>query len=222
MNNGFTTYVFDLDGTLIESHKTIYNAMIAAFEKLDINYNLSPDDFNENIGLHFEDIFSKYAIVVPDFEMFLTIYKKLYFNYIDESTPYSNVESTLQQLKQRGKQIALLTTKAQDQADLIIEHFNFSNYFDLVMGRRVGIAHKPDPQPLRIICDQLTTDVKSCIMVGDTEMDIRCGKNAGSKTCGVTFGYRHREFLKSENPDYLINNLQDILSISNEELPPPE
>ena len=50
-------------------------------------------------------------------------------------------------------------------------------------------------------------------MVGDSEMDIRCGKNAGAKTCAVSFGYREITELKKNNPDYIINDLKGILSI---------
>ena len=44
-------------------------------------------------------------------------------------------------------------------------------------------------------------------------MDIRCGKNAGARTCAVTFGYRDTELLKAETPDYIINNISDLYKI---------
>ena len=50
-------------------------------------------------------------------------------------------------------------------------------------------------------------------MIGDTELDIQCGKAAGAKTCAVTFGYREVEALKKNNPDYFINDLKDILEL---------
>lgn len=213
MLNGIKTYVFDLDGTLIESHRTIYNSMITAFDKLGIKYRLSMEEFNDNIGLHFEDIFDNYDIHVPDFEEFLTIYKKLYFRFIDDSIPYLKVEDTLKKLREKGKKTALLTTKGQDQAELIIQHFGYPQYFDLIMGRRPGIAHKPDPQPLQIICSELETLPTECMMVGDTEMDIRCGKNAGTATGAATYGYRSLSFLQKEMPDYYFANLFDLTEL---------
>jgi phosphoglycolate phosphatase-like HAD superfamily hydrolase len=48
------------------------------------------------------------------------------------------------------------------------------------------------------------------MIVGDTELDILCGKNAGSITCGVTYGYRTEESLKENNPDYLVNEISEI------------
>ena len=44
-------------------------------------------------------------------------------------------------------------------------------------------------------------------------MDIQCGKNAGAQTCAVTFGYRTKEILLNENPDFIINELLEIKNI---------
>jgi phosphoglycolate phosphatase-like HAD superfamily hydrolase len=51
------------------------------------------------------------------------------------------------------------------------------------------------------------------MIVGDTELDILCGKNAGAITCGVTYGYRTRKSLKENNPDYLVNDFSEIKSL---------
>lgn len=50
-------------------------------------------------------------------------------------------------------------------------------------------------------------------MVGDTEMDIQCGKNANSKTLGVTFGYRSKEFIENQKPDAIVSSLIEIKNI---------
>jgi phosphoglycolate phosphatase-like HAD superfamily hydrolase len=47
-------------------------------------------------------------------------------------------------------------------------------------------------------------------MVGDTELDIQCGKNAESKTCGVLYGYRNKEHIEKEKPDYIVSGLEEL------------
>ena len=205
---------FDLDGTLVKSDTTIYKTTLKTLEHLNIKGEIAEDKFIEMIGMHFNDIFKKFNLNVSDFQKFIGIYKKLYFNFIDESTVYSGVEDTLSFFKNgRDLKISLLTTKGQDQAEKIIDHFDFSKYFDFVMGRREGIAHKPSAEPLLFICNELEVDVRDTMIVGDTELDILCGKNAGAITCGVTYGYRTRESLKENNPDYLVNNFSEIISL---------
>lgn len=195
----------------MDSNKTIYNATAFALCKLGIEFNVSEDLFALKIGQHFVDIFSAFKIIVPDFEKFITIYKVNYFEQMEYSNVYDGVEKTLSALKDRDIQISLLTTKIQDQADRIIDHFDLRKYFDLVMGRRDGIQHKPSPEPLLKICDDLDIDVNNTLMVGDTELDIQCGKNAGSYTCGVLYGYRTKELLDIEEPDFIVERLEDLL-----------
>jgi HAD superfamily hydrolase (TIGR01549 family) len=202
-----------MDGTLVDSNKTIYNSTVYTLTKLNIEHNINEEEFNGKIGQHFVDIFNAFDIYVPNFEEFLYVYKKNYLEQMEYSKLYYGVEKVLEELKNRGNKVSLLTTKAQDQTDKIIDYFNLRNYFDFIMGRRDGIAHKPSPEPLISICSQLNVDVKNTIMVGDTELDIQCGKNAGSLTCGVLYGYRKKELIEIENPDFIIETFPEILTI---------
>ena len=203
---------FDLDGTLVKSDKTIYKATLATLRHLSIKGDIPEQKFNKMIGLHFVDIFNEFNLDVPDFEKFIGIYKKIYFDFIDDSKLYNNVEDVLFSLKNdKDIKLSLLTTKGQDQADKIIKYFNLDKHFDLIMGRRDGIAHKPSAEPLLFICNELEVDAKDTMIVGDTELDILCGKNAGAITCGVTYGYRTEESLKENDPDYLINDFDEII-----------
>ena len=203
---------FDLDGTLVKSDKTIYKATLATLRHLSIKGDIPEQKFNKMIGLHFVDIFNEFNLDVPDFEKFIGIYKNIYFDFIDDSKLYNNVEDVLFSLKNdKDIKLSLLTTKGQDQAERIIKYFNLDKHFDLIMGRRDGIAHKPSAEPLLFICNELEVDAKDTMIVGDTELDILCGKNAGAITCGVTYGYRTEESLKENDPDYLVNDFDEII-----------
>lgn len=197
----------------MDSNKTIYKATTYALDKLGIDFNVAEDLFALKIGQHFVDIFNAFNIDVPDFEKFITIYKINYFEQMEFSKVYDGVEVTLAALKSRDIKVSLLTTKIQDQADRIIDYFNLRKYFDLVMGRREGFAHKPSPEPLLKICNDLSVNPKNTLMVGDTELDIQCGKNAGSFTCGVLYGYRTKKLLDLEKPDFIVEEVKDILEI---------
>ena len=211
--NNIKCVVFDLDGTLIQSHSTIYNSMTKAFNDLNIEYQMTEEEFCNYIGHHFEDIFNAFQINVPDFEIFITQYKKVYFDFIHLSTFYNGVEEVLKLLKERNIKVALLTTKAQGEAEKILKHFKIDNYFDEIMGRRPGVAHKPSPEPLELICSTLNVDVSKTLMVGDSELDVNCGKNAGAKTCAVSYGYRTKELLQKEQPDFLIDDLKELMEL---------
>ncbi|MCK9279596.1 MAG: HAD family hydrolase [Melioribacteraceae bacterium] len=208
-----TTVVFDLDGTLMSSHKTIYQATIKTLAECNYNVDLPEDQFYTKIGMHFEDIFSDFGFVVDDFDTFITKYKSIYFEYIDLSEIYPNVIDIINYLYDNKYNIALLTTKAQDQADLILKHFGLADKFTYIMGRRPGLAHKPSPEPLLYILKELDTLSKNCLMVGDSELDILCGRDAGAFTIGVSYGYRSSDILKSYNPDFLLDDISQLKNI---------
>ncbi len=209
----FKHICFDLDGTLVDSYQNIYKASVKTLQELKIEQSLYEIEFQKRIGHHFSDIFSDLKIPVKDIEEFINIYKGFYFDFINDSVLYDGVIDTLNKLAAAGVKISLLTTKGQDQADKIIDHFNLRNYFSFVMGRRIDLKIKPAAEPLIYICDALNISPDKTLMVGDSELDIECGKNAKAKTCAALYGYRSKEFLENLNPDYLISNIGKVLGI---------
>jgi phosphoglycolate phosphatase-like HAD superfamily hydrolase len=209
--NNIKHICFDLDGTLVDSKNTILESTRAALNKLNIKHNIPEEAFNNMIGKHFVDIFVELEMDDVDFEEFIPIYKKLYFDFIDSSYLYEGVNETLEYLNRKRIKVSLLTTKVQEQAEKIIEHFQLTTSFDYIMGRREGIAHKPSPEPLIYICKDLKVEPAETLMVGDTELDIQCGKNAGAKTCGVLYGYRTKDQIQKEKPDLIISGLNELI-----------
>lgn len=202
---------FDLDGTLIDSYQTIFKSTVKTLKHLGINKPLLEIEFHKRIGHHFLHIFNDLNIPVTDIEEFIDIYKGFYFDYIDDSFIYPGVVTVLNKLKTNSIRVSLLTTKGQDQADKIIDHFNLRMYFSLVMGRRKDMPIKPSPEPLHFICNELQVEETETLIVGDSELDINCGKNAGILTCAVTYGYRSEEMLSSVYPDLIIDDISSLL-----------
>ena len=180
---------------------------------MSIPHTLSKAQLDKTIGAHFQDVFDEFNVEVKDFEAFISIFKEYYFEYISLSTLYPNVEETIRALHSREIKVALLTTKAQDQADRIIDYFNFRKYFSFVMGRRPNIKMKPDAEPLLLIADALKVPKDKIIMVGDTEFDIRCARNAGILSCAVEYGYRTVEQIAAEKPDFTVQDISKLLDL---------
>ncbi len=217
-NHNIKHVCFDLDGTIIDSYNTIYKTTVKALEILKINNSLSHDEFYKRIGHHFIDIFREMDIPVNDFDEFIEIYKNHYFKFINESKIYPGVINTLEFLNKNNISVSLLTTKSQVQADNIIDHFNLRRNFTYVMGRRDGVANKPSGEPLQLICSEIKITPQYTLMVGDTELDIQCGKSAGTKTCAALYGYRTKEALGMEKPNYLISNISELQYILEEDI----
>ncbi len=213
MNSNIKSVVFDLDGTLMMSNSTIYKATIKTLEDFNIPPAFSEEEFNSRIGHHFKDIFDDFNMDISDLEYFIDVYKSYYFNYIDESKFYPNALETIKTLCDNKILVSILTTKAQDQADKIVDHFGIRNLFSIVMGRKDGIKIKPAPDALLHICNDLKIPPANTMMVGDSELDVKCGNSAGAVSCAVTYGYRAKEFLLKENPKFVIDDIKEILNI---------
>ena len=205
--------VFDLDGTLVKSHETIFKSTVRTLEILGLSSSIDKPRFFGLLGHHFKDIFDECNITVPDVEFFISNYKRVYFDYIGESQLYGNAINVLMELKRRGIKTGLLTTKGHDQAQKIALHFGLNKYLDSIEGRQHGVAIKPAPDQFIKICKENGVDPENALMVGDTDLDIKCGKAAGAETCAVTFGYRDIEQLRKNKPDYIIDDLSRIVEI---------
>ncbi len=213
MNKQYKSVVFDLDGTLVDSATTIYESAIRTLDELGIERSrFTRGELDKRIGAHFQDMFDELGVGVTDFDEFITLYKKFYNELLTTSTLYPGVKEVLGTLFEHDIKIALLTTKAQDQAEHILEFFGIAQFFTNITGRKDGIPHKPHPEALLIISRELNLNPNEMLMVGDTEYDVECGHNAGSATCAVTYGYRDKTYLEELKPTYIANSLQDVLS----------
>jgi phosphoglycolate phosphatase-like HAD superfamily hydrolase len=205
--------VFDLDGTLVKSRETIYKTTIKALEELNLSTAIDKNQFYNLLGHHFADIFAECKIEVPDIEHFIDVYKGYYFDFIDSSALYDNTFTLLEYLNKENIKTGLLTTKGHDQAEKISSHFGLDEYLDVIEGRKRRIPIKPAPDQFLDICEKVNINPSESLMVGDTELDILCGKNAGAQTCAVSYGYRKNEEIKKLNPDYFIDNLSEIIGL---------
>lgn len=209
-NKNYELIVFDLDGTLMKSDTTIYNTMIETLQALNLKADIPHQKFIDFIGYHFKDIFEYFDIKVDDLNYFIDVYKKNYYKNLDDTKLYPGVIDLLKSLKDYDIKTAILTTKAQDQLEKIIDYFKLNDYFDLLLGRRDGMQIKPDPEPLLWIIKQLKVDHSKTLIVGDTELDIKCGTRANVDTCYLEYGYGK---LNGIEPKYTFQNILQILEI---------
>ncbi len=109
--------------------------------------------------------------------------------------------------------MAIATSKKTNFTNKILSHFGIKKYFRIVVGGDAVLKEKPHPEMIDKILSDLNWDRSSAVIVGDTAADIMAGKNAGILSCGVTFGYGLAEDIRSANPNYIIEDLIDLIDI---------
>src|SRR5699024_4534545 len=223
----YDLYVFDLDGTLIESYKTIGNL----FNKVLDDNNLEVLDLElykyllgDGAKVLVEKGLKRSLEIKGEYvseEEFNRILEKIYPEYMDLynnfddniTKPYDCIKSTLNILKGWNKKIAICTNKPQPATDIIVDKIFGKDYFDMVVGMTDERVRKPDKSMLVSIVENLDIDKSRVAYFGDTSVDIRTGKNAEVVTVGVTWGFREKEELMEFGADRIINRPMDILRV---------
>ena len=80
-------------------------------------------------------------------------------------------------------------------------------------GKREGVPVKPDPAGIRGILDELGTDGRDCIFVGDSGVDVKTGHNGGMPVCGVSWGYRPRASLEEAGAEFIADTVAQLEAV---------
>lgn len=119
---------------------------------------------------------------------------------------YPGVLEGLQKFNRMGIKLAVVSNKPNKFVRPLMEYMGFWPYLDLAMGGEVLPKKKPDPMPLNYVLKRYGIEPHEAMMVGDSNNDIRAGKNAGVVTVALTYGYNGGQDLHEEHPDYLYDD----------------
>ena len=209
------SFFFDLDGTLIDSFHDVKNAINQAL--IELNFEpLETIAIKTLIGPNLSEPLTK-LINHPKFcfKEFEPIFSHHYTQKNTNKTClYPAVETTLKTLANKNKNLFILTNKPAYQAIQICKQLHISQYMLEIMGPDT-YEPKPSPKAIHNSIQNYKLNPDTCVMIGDTEIDIQTAKAANITSIAVTYGYRSKEELETLNPDYTINNLNELLEIKN-------
>ncbi len=129
----------------------------------------------------------------------------------DKTAPYPGIPELLDALKAEGIQTAVFSNKADPLCGKIIEHYFGAGSFSIVRGNRPGVPTKPDPTGVYSLMKDLGAEKDSTLFVGDSDVDILTGHNAGLPAMGALWGFRGRAELTAAGADALAAVPADIL-----------
>lgn len=203
--------LFDLDGTLINSNDLTLKSFQSTYKEI-MNLEPSEEEIRMNFGRPLHMIFKDYDENRID-EM-ITFYRKVNLELHDkECKEFVGVKEMLEELKSQGIKLGVVTSKKRDMAERGAKLMGIFKYFDAFITPESTNKHKPEGEPVLKACSEIEVDVKEAMMVGDSPYDILSGKNAGTKTCGVTYTALPLYKLEESNPDYFIDKPNDLLDI---------
>lgn len=205
------TLLFDLDGTLINTNELIIESFLHTL------HSYYPDQYKREDVLPFigPTLYDTFSSINPEkVEEMVKVYRK--FNHEQHDvlvTEYETVFETVKTLKEKGFKLGIVTTKIRDTVTMGLALTKLDQFFDVVVTLDDVVNAKPHPEPVLKALEQLGSKPEEAIMVGDNHHDVEAGKNAGTKTAGVSWSIKGRDYISSHNPDYLLERMSDLLPI---------
>lgn len=205
-------FLFDLDGTLIDSGEGITEGVAIAVEK----YGLPPLDMETRekfIGPSLRESFCKYCGVDEETaEGMLAAYREYYgVEGLYKCKPYDGIEEVLSEIIKSGSKCYVATAKPTAYAEKMLEKWDMLKYFEKVSGASFD---KSKIGKKEIIEEVLAYENhKEAVMIGDTCYDIEGAKQNEIASVAVTYGYGDLDALKAENPDYIVDTTEQLCDI---------
>ncbi len=128
-------------------------------------------------------------------------------------TPYEGVEEMLRGLKEKGIRLGVLSNKPHRQTVKVVREIFGENVFDFAQGQQEQVPRKPDPAGVLRLLEEMLVTRDECLYVGDSEVDIQTGRNAGVRTISVTWGFRTREVLVAAGAGTIIDRPEELLRL---------
>jgi HAD superfamily hydrolase (TIGR01509 family) len=208
----FPVYLFDIDGTLLDSAIDICGAVQQVISSTPCP-PARPTDFEylkSFVGLHLHECFAE---VYPSFtleqrEELILRYRAIYLGRGHTETHiYPGVVEALAEL---GGRKSTATTKGTPTTRAVLEQFGLLQFFEQVQGTD-GFPCKPAPDVILTALTALGAKPEDCLMVGDSPADMEAARRAGVKVCAVRYGYGDPQQIARWNPDYEVSDLRELL-----------
>jgi phosphoglycolate phosphatase len=213
-----TTFIFDLDGTLIDSLLDLGTTTNAVLEAC--GFPIHPiDRYRTLVGDGVRVLFQRALPVgVREDESILDSciaqFHERYEKSWDRTTlPYPGIDAMLDRLVADRHRLAVLSNKPHPFTVACVERFFPSHPWGAVLGSSAELPKKPDPAGVFSIVAELNTVPEKCYYLGDTNTDMWTARAAGCIAVGVTWGFRPAEELLGSGADHIIDHPDELFGI---------
>lgn len=211
----YTTIIFDLDGTLLNTLEDLADSVNYALEKHGFTTH-SLEDIKKFVG---NGVRVLMELAVPGgaeskaFEETFADFREYYSTHCDNKTkPYDDIMELLSELKKQGYKVAIVSNK-MDSAVKQLQEIYFKDLIPVAIGESENVHKKPAPDIVIEAMKQLGSKPEECLYIGDSEVDIATAANADMTCISVLWGFRDESCLKENGATYIIDQPLNLLKL---------
>ena len=206
------TFLFDLDGTLIDSIELIFRCYRHA-AATHLSEQPPTSVWRDGLGTPLREQFRAVTSDADLIETMVVTYREFHNEHHDSSVSvYPDVEEVLRGLRRRAK-LGVVTSKLRAGAERGLKLLGLFEFFDVVVTADEVEHPKPHSEPVETAIERLGASASRSIFIGDSPHDIASGRGAGVKTAGVLWGPFERDELLKASPDFLLESPKKILDL---------
>jgi pyrophosphatase PpaX len=208
--NTTTALLFDVDGTLLDTRDFIIKATEHA---LATHGHPVPERsvIARLVGQPFDQYYETLT-GLKDNKVLQDTHRIFQLANLHLSVLFPGVVETLVYLKNKGYELAVVTTRSKKTSLETLRQAQIDPFFNVIISAEDATEVKPHPAPLFKALEGLGVAPQNAIMIGDTQLDVLAGKNAGTQTVRVTYGF-HTDNLHEPEPDFIINTINELQTI---------
>ena len=204
--SGIRLVIFDFDGTLGDSQKLITDTMLATIERLNLPKR-SREECARTIGLPLKECFSS---IIPmsdeQAEECAKVYSEIFNvkNVPGVVKAFPGVVETLERLSSQGILMSIASSRSHRTLAKLMDELDLSKYITYLIAADDVVDKKPAAESVLKTLRHFNVEAHETLVVGDAEFDILMGRNAGTHTCGVTYGNGSRESLEAAGAEWIV------------------
>lgn len=210
----YNTYIFDLDGTLLNTLEDLKTSCNYALKQAGMAER-TIEEVRQFVGNGVKLLMERAipdGLSNPKFEeVYETFLKHYSVHSLDTTKPYPGVMEMLKELRQRNKHLAIVSNKFYDATRELCAHF-FGEYVSISIGERGDLCKKPAPDMVTEAFKQLGVSKENAVYVGDSDVDIATAKNSNLPCISVLWGFRDKDFLIAHGGTTFIDKPQNLTS----------
>lgn len=204
--SGIRLVIFDFDGTLGDSQKLITDTMLATIERLNLPMK-SREECARTIGLPLKECFSSIIPMTDEqAEECAEVYSEIFNvkNVPGVVKAFPGVVETLERLSSQGILMSIASSRSHRTLAKLVDELDLSKYITYLIAADDVVEKKPAAESVLKTLRHFNFEAHETLVVGDTEFDILMGRNAGTHTCGVTYGNGSKESLEAAKAEWIV------------------